>query len=185
MSTGNMTPGDYSLAAQGAGGLISVIGAFAGASAQRASLRYQAEVANINAGTAARAAEAALMVGQHQAQASMMATANLKSTQTAHLAANGVDLGEGSAARTLASTDIMGKIDANTIEANAVRAAWGYRTQQTNYENDARMRQASAAAISPTLAAGTSLLTSATAVAPNWYSLNKAGGLDAFAQGGR
>jgi hypothetical protein len=29
----------------------------------------------------------------------------------------------------------MGEIDKNTIAANAVRAAWGYRTQATNFRS--------------------------------------------------
>lgn len=175
-----MSYGDIALDAQGAGALISVFSAFAGAQAQRSQLRYQADIADINAGTAARAAQAALYAGQRQEQASMLATANLKSTQTADFASHGVDLGEGSVARTLASTDIMGKIDANTIAANAVRTAWGYRTQQTNFTNDALMRRSSANGISPVMAGASSMLTGASMVASNWYTLNKAGALDRY-----
>jgi hypothetical protein len=37
----------------------------------------------------------------------------------------------------LTSTDVMGQIDKNTIAANAVRSAWGYRTQATSFQNEA------------------------------------------------
>lgn len=167
-----------SLYGQAAGGIMSAIGAFMGASAQRASLRGQAEVAEINAQTAERAAQAAMLAGQHDEQRSMLQTAALKSTQRASMAANGIDLGEGSAARVLTSTDAMGKIDANTIAANAVRQAWGYRTTATNYSNEALTKRAGADSISPVVSGGASLLSSAGTVAQNWYLLDKAGALD-------
>ena len=47
------------------------------------------------------------------------------------------DLGVGNAAETLASTDIMKEVDANTTMANAIRNAWGYRMQGTNFTNEA------------------------------------------------
>ena len=86
-----------------------------------------------------------------------------------------MDLGEGSAARVLATTDIMGQIDANTIAANATRTAWGYRTQGTNFKNEASMKRSAAGGMNPGLAAGTTLLTGANAVASNWYMLQKQG----------
>lgn len=166
------------LALQGAGAGMGALGALLGAIGQGQGLRMQAEVAGINATTSERAAQAAMLAGQREQQRSMLATANLKSTQQASFAGHGIDLGEGSAARTLASTDVLGKIDADTIAANAVRSAWGYRTQGTSYRNEALTKNSTAGAVSPVLAAGTSLLSSATGVASNWYMLNKAGAFD-------
>jgi len=176
--------GDASLGLQGIGGIISMMGAYVGAQGQKSNLRAQADIADINAATAERSAQATLLAGQREEQRSMLATANLKSSQQAGFAANGIDLGEGSAARTLTSTDVMGKIDANTIAANAVRSAWGFRTQATNYENEALTKRAGASAISPGMAAASSLLTSAGSVASNWYALNKAGALGNGSTGG-
>lgn len=169
-----------SLDMQGAGGLLAAFGAFAGAQGQQTSLRNQAEIAGINATTAERTAQSALYVGQMQAQRSMLATSNLKSQQQAGFAANGVDLGEGSANRTLTSTDVLGQIDANTIAANAVRTAWGYRTQAMNFQNEALQKNASANSISPWAAGASSLMNSAGSVASNWYQLDKAGALDTY-----
>ncbi len=177
MPEGDFSLGQASFGMQGIGGILSMIGAFGSAIGQRSSLRAQADIADINATTAERSAQAALAAGQHEEQRSMLATANLKSTQKATLAANGVDLGEGSAARVLTSTDVMGEIDKNTIAANAVRTAWGYRTQETNFQNEAASKRSSAGAISPVMAAGTSLLNSAGAVASNWYALNRTGAI--------
>lgn len=48
----------------------------------------------------------------------------------------------GSAAEIQASTDIMKEIDMATVESNAVRNAFGYRTQAMNFENEALAKRA-------------------------------------------
>ena len=60
-----------------------------------------------------------------------------ESAQRVALAANGVDLTEGSDPEILTSTDVLGEGGYNTIHANAVRATWGQRTQATNLQIDA------------------------------------------------
>ena len=71
----------------------------------------------------------------------------------------------------------MKEIDASTLTANAVRTAWGYRIQATNYQNDALTKRATASAISPNKSAISSLLGDAGNVAESWYSLSKSGAL--------
>jgi hypothetical protein len=163
------------LAMQGAGAASSALGAYYGAQSSKATLNFNADLADINARVAESAAQASLLTGEREEQRSMISTANLKGTQRASLAANGVDLGEGSAANILTTTDVMGEADANTIHANAIRQAFGYRTQSVNQSNQAMMSRASASAIDPLTAGATSLLGSAGQVAGNWYrySLNQ------------
>ena len=91
------------------------------------------------------------------------------------MAANGIDLGEGSAVDVLTSTDYMGERDALTIRNTAAKRAYGYRTQGTSYQDSARMRDATAGAINPTAAAATSLLGSAGQVSDYWYKSKAAG----------
>lgn len=165
------------LALQSAGAASSAIGAWGAASSQKNSLNFQADIADINARMSESQAQATLLTGQKQAQQSMLQTAQLKSTQRAGMAANGLDLGVGSAANVLNSTEVMGQIDKNQIEANATRAAWGYRTQSTNYANEALMDRATASSINPTMAGVTSLISGAGQVASSWYRLNQAGAL--------
>lgn len=160
---------------QGAGAASSALGAYYGAKSQKQSLELQANLADINARMSESSAQQTLLTGQRDEQKSRIATANLKGTQRASMAANGIDLGEGSATQILTSTDVMGEIDANTIQANAVRSAWGYRTQGVNQTNQALTSRASAGAINPGQSAMTSLLGSAGTVAGNWYSYNKSG----------
>lgn len=163
---------------QGAGAASSALGAYYGAQSQKQSLELQANLADINARMSESSAQQTLLTGQRDEQKSRIATANLKGTQRAGMAANGIDLGEGSAAQVLTSTDVMGEVDADTIAANAVRSAWGYRTQGVNQSNQALMSRASAGAINPGQSALTSLLGSAGTVAGNWYQYSKAGAFD-------
>lgn len=163
------------LTMQGGGAISSGIGAYYGAQSQKSSLELSANLADINARVAESAAQQTLLTGQREEQRSMIATANLKGTQRASLAANGVDLGEGSAANILTTTDVMGEVDASTIQANAIRSAFGQRTQAVNQTNQALTSRASASSINPGQAMTTSLLGSAGSVAGNWYQYNKTG----------
>ena len=170
------TLGQFSMGASAVGGIMSVIGAIGVAQGRRDQLAAEADLARINAASAENAARGALMAGNREQMRSRLATAQLKGKQQAALASNGVDLGEGSAARMIAETDILGEIDANTIAANAVQAAWGYRIQAVNFRNEANMRSAQRGAISPWVSGASSLLTSAGQVAGQWYALNNGTG---------
>lgn len=169
-----------SLTAQAAGAVTSTIGAYSSAQNQRATLLGQADVADTNARIAELGAQSELAQGQREVGRLTMRAGQLKSTQRANMAANGVDLGAGNAAEVQASTDLMKEIDSNTVTANAVNAAWGRRTQATNYRNEARTARLTAGAINPGLSAATTLMSSAGSVAQSWYGMTKAGALDEF-----
>lgn len=162
----------------GAGALNSALSAQSQARAQKSGLAFQADMDDINARQTERQAESSLAAGQAQEQRSRLETAQLKGSQRAAFAANGVDVGEGSAAQVLTSTDVMGEIDANTLHANAVQAAFGYRTQAINERGDARAKRTAADAISPGAAFTNTLIGGASQVAANWYVMNKAGAFD-------
>lgn len=172
-----------SLAGQVGGGIASAAGSYFSASAQKASLKAQAAIADTNARIAELGAQSAIRQGQQQVAALTLQAGQLKSRQRASMAANGIDLGEGNAAEIQATTDIMKEIDASTLTANAMRSAWGYRTQGVNMQNEALMQRATAGAINPFGSAATSLLGSAGSVASSWYAMNKAGVFDKKAGG--
>lgn len=161
------------LSSQIGGGINSAIGSYYSASAQKASMKAQAAIADTNARIAELGAQSALLQGQKQIGALTLQAGQLKSRQKAAMAANGIILGEGSAAEVEASTDIMAQIDANTLEVNSVMNAIGYRTQAVNYQNEALMQRATAKAINPGMVAFSSLLGSAGSVASSWYNYSK------------
>ena len=156
-----------------AGAGASAMGASNSAKAQRAGLEYQADVAANNAQIAEWQAQDAIRQGQEQEQQNRLRYAATKGTQRAALAANGVALDEGSAVDILSSTDYANEMDAQTIQANAARSAWGYRTQGANYSDNAASLRAGAGAVSSGSAAGMCLLGSAGQVAGSWYQYSK------------
>lgn len=122
------------------GGLASgAIGGYFSARTAKINAETQAVVADSNARIAELGAQSVLQQGEKQVGALTLKAGQLKGAQRASLAANGIDLGVGSAAEILASTEVMTEIDKNTLNANAVRTAWGYRAQATNYQAEAGM----------------------------------------------
>ncbi|WP_426116307.1 hypothetical protein [Massilia sp. PWRC2] len=155
-------------------------GAYQQAQGQRSSLEYQASVSRSNAVLAGRQASDTVTHGQTVEGNQRLKTAQLKGTQRAQMAANGVDLGEGNANDVLATTTMMGERDALQIHDTAMMQAWGYRTQQQGLLDDARRQDSAADSISPWMAAGTSLLTGATKVGQQWDAKAKANGTPDF-----
>lgn len=179
------TTGGGSEAAAAAGVGISLIGlassvysSWQSAKFQKQQLANEAELADINAKIAEQGAETATIAGQKQESAIRSRTAQVKSSQRAGLAASGVDLGTGSAANVLTTTDVMGEMDANTAAINTLMSAWGYRTQASNFRSSAAMSRANSSAISPGSAAVSTFLTSAPSVALGWYKASKGVGAD-------
>lgn len=167
-----MGMGPIGLGLQTAGAVSGAVGAYRSAAGQRAALQYQSAVASNNAQIAQDQQRFALINGEQEEQASQLKTAALMGDQRAALAANGVDLGEGSANEILATSKFMGARDALTIRDNAARQAWAYGQQAKGFGNEAAIDTATAKAMSPSSAALGSLLTGAGSVASSWYRYN-------------
>jgi len=143
---------------------VAVLGAYSSyksAKTQQATLRANGQIADNNAQLAEWQASQAIVNGQAAEEGSRLQTAQIYGRQRAGLAASGVDLGYGSATDILASTELLGERDATTIHDNALREAWGYRTEGLDYRNQATLDRYGAGQINPWLSAGTSLLGSA------------------------
>lgn len=148
---------------------VSMVGAMNQANAQKATLGYEAAVADNNAKVAEYQAQQALNIGAQQEQNSRLKTAQVFGAQRASLAANGIDLGQGSATDILTTTVHTGEVDALTIRDNAARQAWANRVQAQNDTSNAAATRASASAIDPTYAGLTSLMGSASSFAAANY----------------
>lgn len=169
------TMGQAAMMTQVLGAISSTVGSFYSAQSQKSALNAQADLADINSRVAELSAQSQLDQGNQQVAQASLAAGQLKSRQRTSLAANGVDLGQGSAAEIQASTDVMKDTDINTIKANAVRNAWGTRTQSVNYQNQANIARTNASSLSPASSAFSSLMTSAGSVASSWYMMDKIG----------
>jgi phenylalanyl-tRNA synthetase beta subunit len=157
------------------GAAIQVIGAISSSISQRLALKGAAAIAEINAGVAERAAQQEMSRGQDLVAQVTERAGQVKGAQRAAMAANGIDLGEGSAAEVLTTTDMVKEHDMQTIQSNAVRAAWGHRVNATSLTGQAAASRAGADSISPLVAGTSSLLSSAGQIAGSWYSMNKNG----------
>lgn len=175
--------GKFSLGTSAIGAGMGFASSIYGAQAQQEDLRTAAFMDDINAKLAENSAQGEMERGNWQAGMALARGTTIKNQQTTSFAANGIDVGSASVARVKTGTDVASQIDADTIQANAVRSAWGYRTQATSYSNDALMKRAQASAISPLMAGLTSLVGGASDVAGKWYTLNKAGAFGAAPAG--
>ncbi len=158
-------PASGALMAQGAGGLLGAAGAYNKSKADKAAYEYDAKVADNNAIISDWQASDAVTRGQVSEGRSKMKTAQLKGSQTASLAARGLDVSEGSALNILQDTQYMGELDAAVIKDNAARESYGFRTEATNSRMKAAVLRARADAESPNRAAFNSLLGGAGQVA--------------------
>jgi hypothetical protein len=101
--------------------------------------RAKEEEAQQNARLAQRAAVDALERGAREAGQSRIDTSKLIAAQKVAYANSGVDPTVGTAANVQADTRAMGELDAKTLQNNAVREAWGYRTYGIKYQTQAQL----------------------------------------------
>ena len=163
-----------SLIAQGVSNTIQAFGSFGITRHQNAIVQSQANIARLNAQMMEWQAQSRLHANTKDQVRLTMQAGQTKASQRAALAANGIAVGEGSAAELQASTDIIKEIDSNQLTANARREAWGMRMQAAQYEGQALMAEAQKK--NKWLTFGTTLLSGASQVA-NSYMLYKASGI--------
>lgn len=170
--------GEAALAMQGFGVGASSTGAYYNARSQKTTLNSQAAIDETNAKIADMSAASALLTGQRQEQSVKLNTAQIKSSQRAAQAANGLDLSSTTPVAVRTSTDVVGEIDAATVAANAMRSAFGYQVQSLNYSNRARGERVAAKGINPWVSAAGTLISGAGTVTESWYKLKKEGAFD-------
>jgi hypothetical protein len=177
------TAGMAMMGAQAFGVGMSSVGAIFGALMQKDMLRSQARLADINAGIADSNARNITRAGTIEESRVKLAGSQAKATQRAQIASSGVDIANSNTALArLTGTDLITEVDANTVRANATRAAWGQRFEAGNLRRAATSARATASSISPGLVGATSLINGASQVAASWYTLSGEG---AFGKGGR
>lgn len=125
------------LAALAAGAAIA--GATVSAVGQIAQGQYNASVARSNAANLDAAAADATTRGGIAANQRRADTQRVIGSQRAGM--SGVDLSTGSSLDVLVGTAGIGEQDALTIENNAAREAWGYRTQAGYARQQAKFAQ--------------------------------------------
>lgn len=117
----------------------SIIGSRAQANAQRAQGEFEKAQYDMNARLAQFQAEDALGRGEQEVGKARQATAQTIGAQRAATAAQGIDVGSGSALDIQADTAGMGALDVMTIRNNARREAFGYKVQAADYKMRGRL----------------------------------------------
>ena len=164
--------GTASTIASIAGVGLQAFGAYQSSQASKNAYEYQSAVARNNAISAEYQAQDAIKRGEVAEAEQRRKTMMLKGSQTARLAANGLDISEGSALQILSDTDWMGEQDALTVRDNASREAWALRQQGSNAQSNSNMLSARADAENPLLSGGATLLAGAGNVAEKWYKMS-------------
>ena len=114
------------------------------AKSKASAMRFQADMANINASMMQEDAASILEAGQQQkAQLTMRAGMEMAQELTRQ-GARGIRIGAGSAAETQASLDLVKEIDAYNIDSNALRQSQSRRMQAVNMRNQGLMGRVSA-----------------------------------------
>lgn len=117
--------------------LLSTIGSVVGAAGTLASGLYAGQVASNNATIAGQNAEYAKEAGQVGAANQSMKGAAKSARIKTSFAANGIDVNSGSASEVEASQAGENALDVDTVLHNADLRAYGYTTQQQNFEEEA------------------------------------------------
>lgn len=104
--------------------------------------QYQAEVAGQNAELSELKAQQASTIGSIQEERARKQAQLRIGQQRAALAANGVDLGQGTAVDLVSETALFGEEDALTTRFNAMNEAWSLRAEAVDYRNQGRAAKA-------------------------------------------
>lgn len=139
---------------------MAVAGTATSALSANAQARYQAKIADRNAAMEREAAQQDQANGVTARQEQYRRIAQLKGSQRARAAANGVGVDFGTAADVQADTDLLGREDISRIDQQTFQNVRGRDIQASNYEAQAgASRQAGTAAlVSGAFSAGSSIL---------------------------
>ena len=140
------------LVAMGVGGGMQAYG-------QYQSGKFNADMANAQAGIAEQSSRDALGRGAADANASLQQANKAASSQPVAMAAGGVAVGSGTALDVLADTASAGAFDAAIAKNNAAREAYGYQGQAAMSRAEATQarRQGNMGAVSSIMTTGASI----------------------------
>lgn len=120
-------------------GTTAAAGAYGEYEASNAQGRYRQRAGNINAQLALRQGEDATRIGEDEAQRRLRQGGQDASSERVRLAAQGVNVNTGSAARTQQDIANAAGQDAATIRKNAAMQSWGYGVDAINSKAGGKM----------------------------------------------
>lgn len=116
---------------QGAGQLYSGLAA-------NAQGKYESQVAKINAAQEVEAAHESVIQGQRERRDFWRKIGQVKGQNIAAMAANGIDVGFGTAARVQEDTQMLAEADAENLYSNIAQRTKGHYINASNYVSEAK-----------------------------------------------
>ena len=122
-----------------ASGVVGGVSSYQQGKATQKQYDYQAKVNEENAKIAQQNAKMQRQQGIEEARMQRIKTAQTIGSQQAAMAANGVDVTQGTAVDVIADTAAMGELDALQTQYNYEAKAQGYEAQAGNFKNQANL----------------------------------------------
>ena len=122
-----------------AGGVVGGISSYQQGKAQQAKYNYEAKVAQENARIANQNAAMERQQGIEEERLQRIKTAQAVGSQKTAMAANGIDVTQGTALDVIEDTASMGELDALQTRYNYERKALAYEANANNYLNQANL----------------------------------------------
>ena len=122
-----------------AGGVVGGVSSYQQGKAQQAQYNYQAKVNEENAKIAQENANVQRQQGIEEARLQRIKAASTIGAQKTAMAANGVDITQGTAVDVISDTAAMGELDALQTQYNYEMKARSYEAQAGNFENQANL----------------------------------------------
>lgn len=150
-----------------AGGVASAAGSVMSGMQANAQGKYESQLAKRNEALAVEGYRDSRLQGQDERRDFWRKVGNIKGQQSASMAANGIDLEFGSAARVQEDTQMLAREDAQNLYRNIENRSKGYLIEASNQSAEAKAARArgKAALTSGIFGAATSLLGAATQAA--------------------
>lgn len=166
-------------AAIGGSSFMGAAGAIEEGQAESNAANYNATLAGFNATQAEQNAKLSTEAGSARAAMQGRQTRAEFGSERANAAGGGLDPNSGSAVDVQASTAELGHLDALTIRTNAAKEAYGYQTQSTDFQNQAKLDVMSGeqAKIASQYKATSSLLGGASDASSKYQEFKMAGAL--------
>lgn len=151
--------------------ISGVYSSIVGAKALAYTQKKQAEIEADNAEIMRMGMEQAYRQGEAEIAKLTQRAGQIKASQKAVAAANGIAVGVGNSREIEASTELQKQMDVATARMNALQAAWGYNRKSLEHEAQSYglSKMSSANSSLAPVAGLSSLLTGGTQVAQTWY----------------
>ena len=122
-----------------AGSAIGAVSSYSQGKQQQAMYNYQAQINQENARIAQKNAATERQTGIEEARLQRMKTLQVIGSQKTAMAANGMDITQGTSLDIIQDTAAMGELDALQIETNYEKKALAHEQQANNFSNQANL----------------------------------------------